>query len=46
MILAVKRDSRDALGALPDVLRQVKEIKAFYGVDEHCLETLLMADAA
>ena len=46
MILAVKRDSRGAQSASPEILRQVQEIKAFYGVAEHCLETLLLADAA
>ncbi len=46
MILAVKRDTHDAPAASPAVLRQVQEIKAFYGVAEHCLETLLLADAA
>ena len=40
MILAVKRDApavaqREALQA------QIAEIKAFYGIQEHCLETLL-----
>ena len=38
MILAVKRGvpaRRDAL------LRQISDIKAFYGIREHCLETLL-----
>jgi len=46
MILAVKRDPHGARAASPEVLRQVQEIKAFYGVAEHCLETLLRADAA
>ena len=46
MILAVKRDARGARAASPDVLRQVREIKAYYGVAEQCLETLLLADAA
>jgi SAM-dependent methyltransferase len=43
MILAVKRA---APAAPAEVLRQVQEIKAFYGVQEHCLESLLLADAA
>lgn len=43
MILAVKRD-----GAPPreERLRQIGEIKAFYGIREQCLETLLREDAA
>lgn len=43
MILATRRDGapdRAAIGA------QIGEIKAFYGVREQCLETLLAADAA
>jgi SAM-dependent methyltransferase len=43
MILAVKRAGATGI-ASPEVLRQVQEIKAFYGVREHCLETLLQAD--
>ena len=43
MILAVKR-------AVPkdnaEVLGQIREIKAFYGIREHCLETLMTATAA
>jgi hypothetical protein len=38
MILAVRRGwpaKRDEL------LRQIHDIKAFYGISEHCLETLL-----
>jgi SAM-dependent methyltransferase len=43
MILAVKRAS----GApSTDALQQVRAIKEFYGVREHCLETLLAEDAA
>ncbi|MCB2020830.1 MAG: SAM-dependent methyltransferase [Burkholderiaceae bacterium] len=38
MILAVKRERHVARDAL---LRQIAEIKAFYGVREQCLETLL-----
>ena len=41
MILAVKR----AKPAAPDaLLAQVAEIKSFYGIREHCLESLLKAD--
>ena len=43
MILAVKRAAPVVSGEL---LRQVQEIKAFYGVQEHCLETLLLEDAS
>ena len=43
MILAVKRgvpkDNAEVLG-------QIREIKAFYGIREHCLETLMAATAA
>lgn len=40
MILAVKRTQpRPA----DEVLAQIREIKAFYGIREHCLETLLAA---
>ena len=42
MILAVKRRSPPP----PDeVLANVDELKRFFGVQEHCLETLLQADA-
>ena len=40
MILAVKR--AQAVDPAP-VLAQIREIKAFYGIKEHCLETLLQA---
>ena len=41
MILAVKRDQATS----PDeVIQQIKDIKAFYGIKEHCLESLLKAD--
>jgi hypothetical protein len=41
MILAVKR----AKPKSPDeVINQIKDIKAFYGIHEHCLEGLLKAD--
>ena len=42
MILAVKRSH--ALPAEP-VLQQIREIKDFYAVREHCLETLLASPA-
>ncbi len=38
MILAVKRE---AAGNADEAWRQVEEIKSYYGVREHCLETLL-----
>ena len=38
MILAVKRK---AAGNSEEAWRQVEEIKSYYGVREHCLETLL-----
>jgi SAM-dependent methyltransferase len=41
MILAVKRQQPAPAHA---VLAQVREIKAFYGIREHCLETLLQLD--
>lgn len=40
MILGVKR--AEAVDPAP-VLAQIREIKAFYGIQEHCLETLLQA---
>jgi len=50
MILAVRRkgrqDSSQALRRREEVLAQVEEIKRFYGIREHCLETLLAAPAA
>ena len=42
MILAVKRP---AAVAKDELLQQVRDIKAFYGIQEQCLETLLKADA-
>jgi SAM-dependent methyltransferase len=42
MILAVKRASPVAKDVL---LEQVHDLKAFYGIKEQCLETLLKADA-
>ena len=41
MILAVKRAAPRANAV---VLQQIAEIKAFYGIREQCLETLLRAD--
>ncbi|WP_286913884.1 MULTISPECIES: class I SAM-dependent methyltransferase [unclassified Pseudomonas] len=41
MILAVKRKQPVAPGAL---LEKIAQLKAFYGVQEHCLETLLRGD--
>jgi hypothetical protein len=45
MILAVRRggrqDTPQALRRRADVLAQVAELKQFYGIREHCLETLL-----
>jgi hypothetical protein len=42
MILAVKRAHPGPPGEL---LAQVRELKAFYGIRDQCLETLLRADA-
>ena len=41
MILAVKRPEPVAPGEL---LEKIRGIKQFYGIQEHCLETLLQAD--
>ena len=45
MILAVRRtgrqDTPQALRRRADVLAQIAELKEFYGIREHCLETLL-----
>ena len=41
MILGVKGGG---LGKQAELLGQIREIKAFYGIREHCLETLLRAD--
>jgi hypothetical protein len=50
MILAVRRpgrqDTPQALRRRADVLEQVAEIKRFYGIAQHCLESLLAAPAA
>ena len=49
MILAVRRpgrqDTPQAQRRRADVLAQIAELKAFYGIREHCLETLLAAPA-
>ncbi|MEB0014858.1 methyltransferase, partial [Glaciimonas sp. Cout2] len=41
MILAVKRV--EPLKQ-PELLAKIQELKTFYGIQEHCLETLLQAD--
>jgi len=41
MILAVKRRQ---VGVNAALLEKIAQLKAFYGVQEHCLETLLQAD--
>ncbi|MCX5876934.1 MAG: SAM-dependent methyltransferase [Deltaproteobacteria bacterium] len=41
MILGVKGGG---LSKQAELLAQIREIKAFYGIREHCLETLLLAD--
>jgi len=41
MILAVKR--AEPLKQ-PELLAKIQELKTFYGIQEHCLETLLQAD--
>jgi SAM-dependent methyltransferase len=41
MILAVKSSSP---AKQDELLAQIKEIKDFYGIKEHCLETMLQAD--
>jgi SAM-dependent methyltransferase len=43
MILAVKRPGA---AQRDELLRQIRDIKAFYGIREHCLETLLEESAA
>ena len=49
MILAVKRQGRQdtpqSLRRREDVLAQIAELKRFYGIREHCLETLLAGPA-
>lgn len=46
MILAQKRTSLSHKGPRDntEVLQQIAAIKAFYGIEEHCLETLLQAE--
>ena len=44
MILAVRRPMPRPAKAVDDTLRQIAEIKAFYGIREHALETLLRRD--
>nr|WP_236651226.1 SAM-dependent methyltransferase [Aquabacterium fontiphilum] len=41
MILAVRREQR---GASDEIVRQIQDIKAFYGLQNQCLEALLRAD--
>jgi len=41
MILAVKRAKA---GSADEVVRQIQDIKAFYGIQAQCLETLLRED--
>lgn len=43
MILAVRRESGLPAGRREEVLAQVREIKSFYGIREHCLESLIHA---
>ena len=49
MILAVRRQGRQdtpqALKRRADVLAQIAQLKQFYGIREHCLETLLASSA-
>jgi len=48
MILAVRRarPRHDEAAHRAQVLAQVAQIKAFYGITEHCLEDLLHAEGA
>lgn len=46
MILATRRARPLAPAARAALRRQIDDLKAFYGVREHCLEALLTADAA
>ncbi|PXW94700.1 methyltransferase family protein [Sphaerotilus hippei] len=43
MILATRRQRPDPAGHRETVLAQVQALKDFYGIREHCLETLLKA---
>jgi hypothetical protein len=45
MILAVRRRQPLPLARQAALLAQIAEIKAFYGIQEHCLETLLDDDS-
>jgi hypothetical protein len=45
MILAVKKNQNPAKEKT-EILKQIAEIKAFYGIKEHCLETLLNESSA
>ncbi len=45
MILAIKRDSlANNTAKKAEILNQIESIKAFYGIREQCLESLLVAD--
>ncbi|MEK8031011.1 SAM-dependent methyltransferase [Ideonella sp. DXS29W] len=46
MILAVKRRQPLPAARQAALLAQIAEIKSFYGIQEHCLESLLQAEAA
>ena len=43
MILAVKRPQPLSAARRAELLTQIAEVKAFYGLREQCLETLLAA---
>src|SRR4029077_13930869 len=43
MILAVKRRQPLSAARQAALLAEIAEVKAFYGIQEHCLETLLNA---
>ena len=43
MILAVRRGAATRAARRDELLAEVAQIKAFYGIREHCLESLLMA---
>ncbi|MFT6926106.1 MAG: hypothetical protein ACJAZP_001707 [Psychromonas sp.] len=45
MILAVKKSQHGAKKN-PEILKQIADIKAYYGIKEHCLETLLDESSA
>ena len=44
MILAVRRTVPHSIARVSELTQQIAELKSFYGIREHCLETLL-ADA-